>query len=192
MKKRKLISRFTRVKDRVRDWTLCWPLRRVVTWLGESSLMCTQLSLIWSFLIFFSIYHYFLLFFVFLHFLCFSIFWVVFHCLLVFSLSLPLLVPFANFVFALFLISLSFFHLFCWLVSFVLFLFLNVLVPFFVFPVFFSLCVLFCLRCLWLFQTKLQIVRFLFKKFQSFLSSFFFWMPFFKHNISFVHVFATL
>ena len=118
-----------------------------------------------------------------------------FHCLLVLSLSLPLLVPFANFVFALFLISLTVFHLFCWLGSFVLFLFWIFSFCF----AFFSLCVLFLFSLsLTLSDKKLQIsclcVRFfVHKNIYPFCQVSFFWnSPFFKHSSSFLHVVATL
>ena len=156
--------------------------------------MCTQLSLIWSFLFLFRFY---IIFFVF----CFSSFFVFlifggFYIVSLSSLSLPLLVLYANCVFALFLIFLSFFHLFCWLGSFVLFLFLNVLVSFLFF--------LFSFLCVWCFifavfesfRQKLHIsclcVRFLFAKF-VFCQVSFSWMLLFQTQyFLFSYLFATL
>ena len=132
-------------------------------------------------LVFFDFFQYislFSLFFVFL------IFWVVFYIVSLCFRCLCLFLYLLQILFLLCFWFLSFFHLFCWLGSFVHFLFLNVLVSFFCFSFFFSLCVCVVLffRCLWLFQTKLQIsclcVRFLFKNINLFLSSFLFECPF--------------
>ena len=122
---------------------------------------------------FFSFYHYFLCFLLFFFFfLCFSFF----GCFFIVSLCFRCLHLFLYLLQILFLLCFWFLgHVFLFSVGWGL-LFFSPFSEcsrfFFQKSFFFSLCVLFCFRCLWLFQTKLQFsclcVRFLFKKFQSF------------------------
>ena len=88
------------------------------------------------------------------------------------------------------------FHLFCWLGSFVLFLLFECSLFFFC-SFFFSLCVMFCFRCLWLFQTKIAILlslcSLIVQKNSILLVKFLFLeCPFSNTVFPFLHVFATL